>query len=305
MLQKNCEKQKRVLAIHDISCVGRCSLTVALPIISAVGIETSLLPTAVLSTHTGGFTGYTYRDLTDDILPIADHWEKLGLEFDAIYTGYLGSFEQIDIISEVIKRFKGKDTLVVVDPVMADNGKLYPSFPENFPEGMRSLVAIADVVLPNMTETALLLGEPYKKGPHTREETEGMLKRLSAIGPGKVVLTGVCFGEGELGAASYVAETGEVNYAMQKRIPQSMHGTGDVFGSALVAGLMSGHSIAKSCELAVGFTVDSIKRTLSVGDDIDTRYGVRFEQGLGEFIAAIRRGKWLEGVRAQEMNIFN
>ena len=145
-----------------------------------VGVETSILPTAVLSTHTGGFTGYTYRDLTEDILPIADHWESLGLAFDALYTGYLGSFRQIELVLELFRRFKGKETLALVDPAMADNGKLYGGFAAEFPKEMRKLCAKADIIVPNLTEAAFMLDEPYVEGPYTQAYIEGMLE-LSLI----------------------------------------------------------------------------------------------------------------------------
>jgi pyridoxine kinase len=162
-------KQKRILAVHDISCFGKCSLTVALPIISSTGVECAAMPTAVLSTHTGGFTGYTYRDLTDDMIPILEHWKTLDLRFDSIYTGFLGSFEQISIVSRIFDELKGKDTVIVVDPVMADNGELYPIFGKDFPKEMRKLCEKADVLIPNITEAALLLEEEYIKGPYSRE----------------------------------------------------------------------------------------------------------------------------------------
>ncbi|MDR3209479.1 MAG: bifunctional hydroxymethylpyrimidine kinase/phosphomethylpyrimidine kinase, partial [Oscillospiraceae bacterium] len=161
--------QKRVAAIHDISCFGKCSLTVALPILSAAGIECAVLPTAVLSTHTGGFSGYTYRDLTDDLLPIWRHWQTLGLRFDAAYSGYLGSEAQLEIVAEIFDRLRAQDSLIIADPVMADDGRLYASFAPTFPDGMRALCTRADIILPNMTEAALLLGEPYREGPYTRE----------------------------------------------------------------------------------------------------------------------------------------
>lgn len=270
--------QKRVAAIHDISCFGKCSLTVAMPIISAAGIEVSVIPTAVLSTHTGGFAGYTYRDLTEDILPIADHWKSLDLHFDALYTGFLGSFEQLDIVSEVLRRFKTGDSLTVVDPVMGDNGELYKVFSREFPVGMRRLCAGADVIVPNLTEAALLLGEPYREGPYTKEYIEGLLARLAALGPGKVVLTGV-YPDGErLGAAVYDGGTGRVDYAFTRRIEGYYHGTGDVFASALVAALLNGRSLAEAARVAVEFTVDSIERTRAAGTDV--RFGVNFEAGL-------------------------
>ena len=273
-------KQKRVLAIHDISCFGRCSLTVALPIISATGMEATVLPTAVLSTHTGGFTGFTYRDLTADILPIAEHWQGLNLAFDSIYTGFLGSFEQLDIVSDLFTRFGTDENLILVDPVMADNGKLYTLFPENFPDGMRKLCAQADVIVPNITEAALMLGESYQEGPYTTEYIDGLLKKLASLGSKQVVLTGVYFNEQELGSAAYDVRTGEVHYAMAKRIEGYYHGTGDVYGSALLSALLSGQPLRRASEIAVNFTAGSILRTKEAGTDI--RFGVNFEMGLAE-----------------------
>ncbi len=270
--------QKRVLAIHDISCVGKCSLTVALPIISAAGIECSVLPTAVLSTHTGGFTGFTYRDLNDEIEPITAHWKTLGLAFDSVYTGFLGSYRQIDLVSKLFDDFKTKDNLILVDPVMADNGKLYSIFPKDFPAGMKKLCEKADAIVPNITEAALMLGVEYQDYPYTKGYIEELLKRLAALGPKKVVLTGVAFDEIELGAASYDKESGEISYAFEKRIPGYYHGTGDVFASALLCGLLSGKSLAKASRIAVDFTVGSIIRTHDAKTDI--RYGVDFENGL-------------------------
>ena len=281
--------QKRIAAIHDISCFGKCSLTVALPIISAAGIETSVIPTAVLSTHTGGFTGYTFRDLTDDILPIVKHWESVGISFDAIYTGYLGSFEQIDIICEIFDIYKKRGTFIAVDPVMGDHGKLYSLFPQNFPEGMRKLCEKADLIVPNITEALFLLGEDYKEGPYTEEYILNLMKRLSEIGAKQIVLTGVYFDDGRLGAASYDKNTDEVSIALSEKIEGYYHGTGDVFASALIAALVNGLSLPKATVIAVNFTVGSIKRTKIAGTDI--RFGVNFEEGLPELIEAIKLQK--------------
>ncbi|MCL2664425.1 MAG: pyridoxamine kinase [Defluviitaleaceae bacterium] len=271
--------QKRVLAVHDISCVGKCSLTVALPIISAAGIECSVLPTAVLSTHTGGFAGFTYRDLTDDVMPIADHWQSLGIKFDAVYTGFLGSFAQIELMIDLFGRL-GEGSMLLVDPVMADNGVLYKIFPPDFPAGMKKLCAKADVIVPNITEALFMLGEPYAEPPYTKGFIESLLKKLAGIleRPGKIFLTGVCFNRTELGAASYDVVSGEINYSMSERIDGYYHGTGDVFGSALLSALINGRTPARAAEIAVGFTVDSIMRTRLAGTDI--RYGVNFEAGL-------------------------
>jgi len=280
-------KQKRVVAIHDISCFGRCSLTVALPIISAAGIETSVIPTAVLSTHTGGITGFTYRDLTEDILPVVRHWQSLDLKFDAIYTGFLGSFEQLDIIMEVFAALKTPDNLILVDPVMADNGKLYSVFPPDFPKGMKKLCAAADIIVPNMTEAALLVGDAYREGPYDKAYIEDLLGRLVDIGPQRIVLTGVYFDETVLGAAVY--DRGNITYPMSRKIPGFYHGTGDVFGSALLAGLMEGLTLDSATDAAIELTVGSIERTWQAGTDV--RFGVNFEAGLGDFAARLRQRK--------------
>ena len=251
--------KKRVLAIHDISCFGRCSLTVALPIISATGVECTVIPTAVLSTHTGGFTGYTFRDMTDDIEPIVDHWESLGLGFDAIYTGYLGSARQIDIVKDVVRRF-GKDAVFIADPAMADNGKMYPLFDMEFAERMGSLCAMADIVVPNITEACFMLGREYKEGPYTPEYILDLMKALAEKGSKKVVLTGVYFEEGKLGAATYDSETSKTSYTFRDVIPGDFHGTGDVYASALVAAVMNGRSLEDAASIAssaMGFGIST------------------------------------------------
>ncbi|AIZ56341.1 pyridoxine kinase [Candidatus Methanoplasma termitum] len=280
--------QKRVLAVHDISCFGKCSLTVALPIISSTGVECTVMPTAVLSTHTGGFTGYTYRDLTEDLIPILDHWKTLDVRFDSIYTGFLGSFEQIDIVSKIFTELKDADTMIIVDPVMADNGELYPIFNKDFPKGMRRLCETADVIIPNITEAALLLGEKYIRGPYSKDYIEGLLRKLGRIGSKKIVLTGVFFDNKRLGAAAYDTEKNEISYSFYDLIPGYYHGTGDVFGSVIVSALMKGLDIKKANALAVEFTAESIKRTREAGTDI--RFGVNFEEGLGKLIKKIEEG---------------
>jgi len=277
---------KRVVAIHDISGFGKCSLTVALPIISAAGIEVTILPTAVLSTHTGGFTGFTYRDLTEDIQPIADHWKSLEIEFDAIYTGFLGSFEQLDLVGRFFDTFKTKDNLILVDPVMADNGEMYKIFSPEFALGMRDLCKKADIIVPNLTEASFLLGEAYNPGPYSKEYIEDMLKKLSALGPKKVVLTGVFFDDEELGAATYDADTQEVAYSFEKRIPGYFHGTGDVFGSALLSAILNGFSLNEAADIAVRFTTSAIRKTAASGTDI--RFGVNFEQTIPEFLKDLK-----------------
>jgi len=279
------DRQKRVAAIHDISGFGKCSLTVALPILSAAGIETAVMPTAVLSTHTGGFDGFTYRDLTGDLRAFAAHWESLGLVFDAIYSGFLGSIGQIGIVSDFIDTFRQKDTVVLVDPAMADEGKMYSVFNKDFAAEMARLCGKADMIVPNMTEAAFLLGEEYLERPYTPEYIEHLLRKLSGIGPAMVVLTGVMFDEQRLGAASFDQSSGEIRYAFSDMIAGNFHGTGDIFASAMLAAFLRGKSLADAVQIAVDFTCGSIKRTKDAGTDV--RFGVNFEAGLPDLIRQI------------------
>lgn len=281
--------QKRVAAIHDLSGFGKCSLTVALPILSAAGIETSALPTAFLSTHTGGISGYTYRDLTADMRPVMQHWKSLDIRFDAIYTGYLGSFEQLDIVKEFFDTFRTEDNLILVDPVMGDNGELYTSFTHEFAAGMRSLCQKADIIVPNLTEASLLLDEPFCPGPYTASYIESILLKLSKLGPKKIVLTGVFFNEDELGAATYDRTTNTTNttdYVFTQKIPGYYHGTGDVFASALLAALLNDFNLIESAAIAVKFTTDSIRRTYNAKTDY--RFGVNFEQSFPDFLKELK-----------------
>jgi pyridoxine kinase len=279
------EQQKRVITIQDISCVGKCSLTVALPILSAAGIETSILPTAILSTHTGGFTGYTFRDLTEDIDPILAHWRTLDLHVEALYTGYLGSHDQLAHMSAMFDEYKKPGTLVFVDPAMADQGKLYPGFDESFALGMRDLCKKADLIAPNLTEAALMLERPYRESGYDQAYIEDLLTALSDLGPKQVVLTGVTFEEGKLGAAAYDRELGTFDYYFSDLIPGYYHGTGDVFSSALLAAIMNDKTLSEAIEVAVEFTVGSIRRTAAA--KTEPRFGVDFEHGLGQLIELV------------------
>jgi len=279
-------RQKRVAAIHDISGFGKCSLTVALPILSAAGIEAAALPTAVLSTHTGGISGFTYRDLTADIRPFTEHWRSLNLHFDAVYSGFLGSFEQLDLVGEFFDTFKTDDNIILVDPVMADNGEMYKIFTPEFAAGMAKLCRKADIIVPNITEASFLLGESYREGPYTRSFIENLLKKLAQIGVDKVVLTGVFFDEKELGAATYDKATGTVDYVLAPRIPGYFHGTGDVFGSALLSALLNDFSLPESAGIAVRYTTESIRRTFEAKTDI--RFGVDFERSIPGFLKDLK-----------------
>lgn len=271
-------RQKRIAAVHDISCVGRCSLTVALPILSAAGFDTGVLPTAVLSTHTGGFDDFTYRDLTSDIDPITTHWKSLGLEFDALYSGFLGSYEQIELVENLFDSFKGDSTLILVDPVMADHGELYPVYSQDMAIGMARLCKKADIIVPNLTEAAFLLGEKYIGNNYDKAYIENMLFRLAKLGPEKVVLTGVSYDDENLGAASYDSSTGKIEYAFNKKNPSIFHGTGDVFASTLLAGIMHNLSLNEAVQLSVDYTYECIKLTETMKQE--RRYGVCFEMAI-------------------------
>lgn len=277
---------KRIVSIQDISCFGKCSLTVALPITSVMGIETCVVPTAVLSTHTGGFTGYTYRDLTSDIPDIAKHWKSIDLKLDAVCTGYLGSFEQIKIVSDFFDDFKTDNNMLIVDPVMGDKGKFYAGFTNEFAAEMKKLCSKADVILPNLTEAALLLGEEYAGNDYDEEYIKNLLIRLAGLGSKIVVLTGVSFNENSQGVMSYNSETGEFSSYFSDNIPGYYHSTGDVFSSTLSGALTLGFDMGKSVKIAVDFTVDCIRHT--IGHEKEHWYGVRFEECLPDLIEMIK-----------------
>lgn len=265
--------QKRALLINDLSGVGRCSLTVAIPIISALGIETSVIPTAVLSTHTGGFEGYTFHDLTENMLPMAQHWHKLNLHFDAIYCGYLGSERQIEIVKKIISLLKSDDTVIIVDPVMADFGELYDNFKPDFPEKLKPLCDIADIIVPNITEACLLTNTPYEHD-HTTDFATRLLHNLkSCVNAENIVLTGVCDGHNKVGAGC--CSQGKTEFKFAQQVKGAYYGSGDVFCSAMCAKLLQSGDFLQSVQTAVEFTSKCIKRTLDAG--VDTRYGVIFE----------------------------
>jgi len=273
---------KRVLTIQDISCFGQCSLTVALPIISACGIETCILPSAVLSTHTGGFKGYTFRDLTDDIPGIQKHWQKEKIKFDAIYTGYLGSTKQISYVKDIMKTTGNPGSLNIVDPAMADNGKLYPGFDMPFVEEMKTLCGMADIILPNITEACLLTGMEFRTD-YNEVYIKELLQKLSELGTGSIILTGVSYCSGSTGVT--VFEKGHASYYEHRSIAGGCHGTGDVYASAFVGALMNGHNSFESAKIAADYTVLCIENTQ--GDETHW-YGVKFETALPQLIEKLR-----------------
>lgn len=267
---------KRIVTIQDISCVGKCSLTVALPIISAMGVETALIPTAVLSTHTM-FQNFTCKDLTDEIVPITHHWKAENIDFDAIYTGYLGSFEQIDIVSGVFDSFKTDSNLIFVDPVMADNGQLYPAFDEAFARKMAILCGKADIIVPNITEASFMTNMEYKE-LYDKTYIEEMLLKLSKLGARISVLTGVSFEHGTTGVMGYDKTTREFFHYSHEKLDVSFHGTGDIFSSTCVGAMMRGFDWKKSLTIAANYTTECIRATMA---DPDGRwYGVNFEEKI-------------------------
>lgn len=275
------ENQKRLIAINDISGFGKCSLTVALPIISAAGVETVCMPTAVLSTHTGGFTGYTYRDLTCDMPAMGEHWKSIDIRPDAIYTGFLGSFEQIDIVKKIVDDFKREDNLFIADPCMADHGKMYTVFDMKFAKAMTSLCAKADIILPNITEACFMVDEEVIEGVQTKEYIERLLNKLLDMGTKNVILTGVSFEEAKLGAAC-MGQDRIPHYYFEDKLDGTYHGTGDVFASSFCGALLNDFSLHEAMGIAVRYVCDCIKRTQTM--DRPIRYGVDFERGIPFYI---------------------
>lgn len=272
---------KRLLTIQDISCVGQCSLTVALPVISACGIETCVLPSAVLSTHTAGFSGYTFRDLTDDIPSIKAHWEKENIKFDAIYTGYLGSTKQIEYVADIFDSVGKENCIKVVDPAMADNGKLYPGFDAEFVQAMKGLCAKADYLVPNITEASFLTNMEYKT-KYDRAYIDEIIEKMCELGCKNVILTGVSYEEGKTGVV--VFENGTYSYYEHIFLPNSCHGTGDIYASAFVGALTRGKTAYEAAKIAADYTVECIKTT---AEEENHWYGAKFEPVLSKLINSL------------------
>ena len=277
---------KRVMTIQDISCIGKCSLTVALPIISAAGIETAIVPTAVLSTHTQ-FKGFTFRDLTDDMEPIRDHWKKEGFKFNAIYTGYLGSERQIDIVKSYFNEFSSADTVKIVDPAMADGGVLYVGFDEHFAREMGKLCGSADIILPNISEAALMLGEEYPGEDADEETVKALLLKLAKLGSKIVVITGATLSDGSFGFIGYDVDKKEFFKYGTKKVPHRSHGTGDIFASAFTGALVNGFSVYDALSIAADYTAACIKNTYLDPEKVD--YAVNFELELPYYISRLSK----------------
>jgi len=273
---------RRILTVQDISCLGQCSMTVALPILSACGHETCILPTALLSTHTGGFGAVHFRDLTGDISPILDHWRRVDIRFDAIYAGYLGSAEQIKLVQELFDSMAGSEGTRVLDPAMADNGKLYQGFDDQYVEAMKALCAHADVLIPNITEACLLTGTPYQTR-NDPEFTRGLLEKLACLCP-CVVLTGVGDAPDRTGVA--MVQNGEIHCYYHEKLPKNYHGTGDIFAAAFVGAWQRGESLEAAVKIAADFTSLCIRKTF---ENPAHWYGVRFEEALPDLMQMLQK----------------
>lgn len=272
---------KKILTIQDISCVGQCSLTVALPIISACGIETCVLPSAVLSTHTAGFSGYTFRDLTEDMPSIKEHWKKEGINFSAIYTGYLGSTKQIEYVENIFADVATDDCVKIVDPAMADNGNLYPGFDKEFVDAMKGLCKKADFLVPNITEACFLTDMEYKT-EYDRAYIDELLEKLAALGCKNIIFTGISYEEGKTGVVVY--EDGKYSYYEHEKLSNSCHGTGDIYASAFVGAYVRGKSAYDAAKIAADYTVECIKAT---AEEDNHWYGAKFEPVLMKLIKAV------------------
>ncbi|MBP3877919.1 MAG: pyridoxamine kinase [Lachnospiraceae bacterium] len=276
---------KKILTIQDISCFGKCSITIALPVLSAMGIETVILPTAVLSTHTM-FKNFVVKDLSDQLIPITNHWKSEGIRFDAIYTGYLGSAEEIEIAERIFEEFKTDDTLIFIDPVMADNGKLYPAFDMEYARQNARLCAKADIIVPNITEACFMTDTEYKE-EYDEAYILTLLDRLARLGSRKVVLTGVSLSEGKTGIYGLDTETGKTFIYQNDRVNASYHGTGDLFSSVSLGGIVRGLPLLDSFRIAADYTARTIQVTQENPEN--PWYGVDFETTLPELMDTLRK----------------
>lgn len=266
----------RVAAIHDLSGFGRCSLAVILPVISTMGVQVCPVPTAVLSTHTGNLGEVVLRDLTDFLEPALAHYKALELSFDCIYSGFLSSVEQVDHCLDFFSAYE--TALAVVDPVLGDHGKPYRTCGPELRRRMGELVARADIITPNLTEACILLGADYPRAPLTASQAKSMLAKLSELGPKQVIITGLTLADNTLANLGYDRDRGNYWRVSCAYVPVSYPGTGDIFSSVLVGGILTGDSLPIAMDRATRFVELAIKTTYSYGTD--TRYGVMLEKSL-------------------------
>lgn len=269
---------KKVLTMQDISCYGQCSITVALPIISAWGYETAILPSAILSTHTSGFKNFTVHDLSNEIPKIINHWKSEGIKYDAFYVGYLGEISHVDLVIQIKNELLNKDGFFVLDPVMGDNGKLFPAFNDDYVKAIRKLIKEADIILPNLTEACFLTGIEYKE-EYDESYIKNVINKLLELGAKKISLTDIAYEKEMTGVVIY-DENGYQHFT-HKRINKSYHGTGDVYASTFLGAYLSNNDLLKSTKIAAKFVVKAIENTL---DDPNHNYSVKFEPLLVDFV---------------------
>ncbi len=272
---------KRVLTIQDFSCLGRCSLTVAIPTISASGLECVAIPTAILSNHTA-FKSWTYKDLTEEMLPIVEKWKGYKNAFDYIYTGYLGT-EQISLVIKIVKELRRPSTSLLVDPAMADNGSLYPGFQEEHVAKMKELISYADIIVPNLTEACLLSDVPYPNREEglDKEFYSFLLTSLAKLGPSKIVLTGQTLHPNEI--SDIVYEGGDIRIYSTELYPGRFHGTGDLFASSLTGALGNGFSLYEATRIAHDYVHEAIRLSNEAKEN-GVLYGASFEGAIPLFI---------------------
>ena len=278
------KKQKKAALINDISCLGRCSLTAAMPILSACGIESVPVPTGIFSAHTE-FEGFVKEDLTDKMEQFVEHWKSLGIRFDCIYSGYLANRKQTETVQRFLLDFKKSDTLCMVDPVMGDNGVFYKGIDDSFIADMRFLCSAADIIVPNVTEACMLADiEPEVDG-YGMDFVKELLVSLRNITPARIVITGVDLGDGQIGCAVYDSLMGKANMFFTPKTEGRFPGTGDVFASALTAAVLNGKGFADAVQTAMGFTCKCVEATLEA--ETDRKYGLCFEPEIKNLIKSL------------------
>lgn len=270
---------KRIASIQDFSCIGSCSQTIALPVLSAMGVECAALPTALLSAHTA-FDGFVSLDLTPQLPAIMAHWRAMHLRFDAVYTGYLASAEQVGLVGALLDGMDERPALTLIDPVMGDNGALYAGFSDSFPQVMRALCGRADILTPNVTEACLLTGTAYSP-VQDAAQTRRLLERLLELGCRAAVLTGLRV-DGDMAVAA-LQRDGTGTLVRTSYIPEVFHGTGDLFASTCAGALVQGAPLERAVRLAADYVALTLRRTVQAPDR--RWYGVNFQETLPELMA--------------------
>ena len=269
---------KKIVTIQDISCYGQCSITVALPILSAFGFETAIVPSAILSTHTSGFKNFTVHDLSCEIPKIINHWQNENIKFDLLYAGYLGETKHMDLVKQMKETLLRENGIFVLDPVMGDNGKLYPAFNNEYVKEMANLLRYSDIIVPNLTEACFITNTEYKTN-YDKNYILDICNKLQNLGAKNIILTGISYENNKTGVVVF-NENNYWHYEHEK-IPTSFHGTGDIYTSTFIANFLKTNDMKLAAKKACEFVVECILNTI---DDPDHKYGVKFEPVLSKFI---------------------